>query len=72
MKLVHNVPDEQALRQGLLGASGIYINETPLVHCVGETGIISVTLQMLLEAGKVRWTKGQVAFERKINLQVAN
>lgn len=61
-------PDEGALRKGLLGALGLYIEEADLSRAPGETGFINVTIQVALDHGRVRFTKGSVFFERRIDI----
>lgn len=64
-------PDEGALREGLIQAFSIFVNETPLRHAVGENGRVNATLEMHLEHGFVRWCKGGVVFERRIDVKGA-
>lgn len=65
---VESPPSEEQLKQGLLTASHMFIKETPMIHCVGENGLVTVTVLMLLESGRPRWAKGSAHFERKFTL----
>lgn len=61
-------PDGQALKAGLLGALSIYVDEADLTRAAGETGIVRCQVEVALDKGRVRWTKGSVAFERRIEI----
>lgn len=63
------IPDEQGLREGLMGAFGIYSNETDITHAVGETGVLRGYVEIFLERGRARHSKGSISFERRMDLQ---
>lgn len=62
------LPDGPALKAGLLGALSIYVDDADLARAAGETGIVRCRVEVALDKGRVRWTKGSVAFERKIEI----
>lgn len=63
-----SVPDGAALRDGLRGAISMYVDDADLSRAAGETGVIEVKVQIVLDHGRVRFTKGSVAFERRIEI----
>lgn len=62
------VPDAAALREGLLAALGIYVEEADLSHAAGETGFIHLNVKVMIDSGRVRYTQGGVHFERRIEI----
>jgi hypothetical protein len=62
------VPDEDALSAGLLSAFGLFVAETNIGHAVGESGVLRGTIEVFLERGQARHTKGGVSFERRMEL----
>ena len=62
-------PDADALSAGLLSAFGLFVAETDIGHAAGETGILKGTIEVLLERGKARHTKGSISFERRIEMR---
>lgn len=63
------VPEADALSAGLLSAFGLFVAETDIAHAVGETGVLRGTVEIFLERGKGRHTKGSVSFERRLELK---
>lgn len=61
-------PDGAALRDGLRGATSLYIDEADLGRAAGETGFIKLNVEVALDKGRVRFTRGSVAFERRIDI----
>lgn len=61
-------PDADALSAGLLSAFGLFVAETSIDHAAGETGVLRGTVEVLLERGVARHTKGSVSFERRMEL----
>lgn len=62
------VPDADALSAGLLSAFGLFVAETDIGHAAGESGILRGTVEVLLERGIARNTRGSVSFERRMEL----
>lgn len=63
-----DLPDGVALREGLRGAVALFIEDADLARAVGETGLVTCHVTIALDHGRVRWTKGSVAFERRIEI----
>lgn len=61
-------PDGAALQQGLIDAVGLYVQDADLARAAGETGVIRCVVEIVLDKGRVRFTKGSVAFERRIEI----
>ena len=68
MALSLEPPDGAALKLGLQGAIALYVDEADLSRAAGETGIVRCHVEVALDHGRVRWTKGSVAFERRIEI----
>lgn len=64
----HEPPDGAALREGLRGAVSMYVDEADLTRAAGETGFIQCKVEIALDKGRVRFTRGSVAFERRIDI----
>lgn len=62
------VPDEDSLSTGLLSAFGLFVAETDIAHAVGESGVLRGSIEIFLERGLARHTKGSVSFERRMEL----
>lgn len=60
--------DQSALKQGLLGSLSLVLDETDLRHAVGETGTLRASVEIFIERGHARWTKGSVSFEHRREL----
>lgn len=63
-----DAPPEADLREGLRRAFDLYLMETDLTHAVGENGRLFASVEVHLERGFARWTKGAVYFERRIDV----
>jgi hypothetical protein len=61
-------PSADDLREGLRHALDLFLLETDLSHAVGENGRMTAHVEVHLERGVARWTKGAVAFERRIDM----
>lgn len=61
-------PDQTALRAGIRGVLSLYIDEADLIFAVGESGLLVVNVQIQLDRGRAQWSKGNVHFERRIDL----
>jgi len=61
-------PDEAALRDGLRRVTDLYIGEADLSKAPGESGFIRVNVEVALDHGRVRFSRGFVAFERRIEI----
>lgn len=61
-------PSREALCEGILGSAATIVRDTDLSHAVGESGLLTLTLTVSLDHGRAQWTKGSLAFERRINL----
>lgn len=64
----HEPPDGAALQQGLLDATALYIQDADLRRAAGETGVVQLKVEVVLDKGRVRFTRGSVAFERRIEI----
>ena len=62
------LPDHATLKRLLEEAFGIYLQTTDLSHAVGQNGRLTVQLEVHLDGGHPRWTKGAVGFERRIDM----
>lgn len=60
--------DAASLATGLREAAEVTIRDTDLSHAVGHSGVITLSLRVALYNGRAQWTKGSVAFERRIEL----
>lgn len=64
-----SIPDADGLSAGLQSAFGLFVAETDIAHAVGETGVLRGTVEVFLERGRARTTKGCVSFERRMEMQ---
>lgn len=62
-------PDANSLSEGLLGAFGLFLRETSIAHAVGETGVLRGSVEVFLDHGRAKHTKGSVSFERRMELK---
>lgn len=62
-----NPPTADELREGLRSAFDMYLAETDLTRAVGENGRLFGTVEIHLERGRARWTKGAIYFERRVD-----
>jgi hypothetical protein len=63
------IPDAIALTEGLRGAFGIFLAEADISHAVGETGVLRGTVEIFIERGRARHSKGSVSFEHRMELR---
>lgn len=63
------IPDAEGLAEGLRGAFGLFVGETDITHAVGETGVLRGTVEVFIEKGRAKHTKGAISFERRIELR---
>lgn len=63
------LPDHKALKALLQEAFSVYLQTTDVSHAVGQHGRLTVALEIHLDGGRPRWTKGAVGFERRIDMQ---
>lgn len=66
--MIPDLADEPEIKAGLLKALQIYLDETPLSHVVGESGLLSAHVDVHFERGRAAWVKGGVGFSRRITL----
>ena len=62
------LPDHPTLKALLREAFDIYLQSTDVSHAVGQNGRLTVSLEIHLDGGHPRWTKGAVGFERRIDM----
>lgn len=62
------VPDADMLSAGLLSAFGLLVAEADIGHAPGESGVVRGTVEIQLERGIVRGTRGSVSFEHRMEL----
>ena len=62
------LPDHKRLKEILSEAFNVHLSEADLSHAVGKHGRLTVALEIHLDGGHPRWTKGAVGFERRIDL----
>lgn len=62
------LPDHAKLKDLVREAFDIYLQTTDVSHAVGQHGRLTVALEIHLDGGHPRWTKGQIGFERRIDL----
>ena len=63
------LPDHARLKALLREAFDVYLSGTDVSHAVGQNGRLTVQLEIHLDGGHPRWTKGAVGFERRIDMQ---
>lgn len=59
---------QSALKEGIAGALGIFLQDTDLTHAVGEDGMVEARVVLRVEKGRVLYAKGAVSFERRMNI----
>ena len=62
-------PSRDQLQEGLLATTGIYVTEADLAHAVGESGTVHLRLELKLERGRVRRSRGSCYFERQMDFR---
>lgn len=63
------LPDHERLRSILREAFEVYLADSDISHAVGKNGRLIVDLEIHLDGGLPRWTKGAVSFERRIDVK---
>lgn len=62
------LPDHSKLKALMREAFEIYLQTTDVSHAVGQNGRLTAHLEIHLDGGHPRWTKGAVGFERRIDM----
>lgn len=62
------LPDQSKLRELMREAFDLYLQSTDVTHAIGQNGRLTVSLEIHLDGGHPRWTKGAVGFERRIDI----
>ena len=62
------IPDEQGLKDGIVLALQMYVQEAGLRLAVGETGILRAGVEIFLDQGRAKHSKGSCYFERRMDL----